>query len=137
MDHTQPLQPSSTVDVPADSLRKQPYSRPSLKVYGSLHLRTQGTGGAKADAGNKTKLTSDPRLKQDIARLGAHPCGLSIYAFRYKLDRQVCDGDGLKIGFMADQVQRLFPQAVSLDENGYRVVDYSMIPAVDPACFMH
>jgi hypothetical protein len=28
---------------------KRPYRQPTLRVFGKLHLRTQGTGGTKGD----------------------------------------------------------------------------------------
>ena len=60
---------------------------------------------------------SDRRLKRDITRIGIATNGLKIYRFRYLWS------DTWQLGFMADEVQARFPDAVS-EVNGFLVVDY-------------
>ena len=64
---------------------------------------------------------SDRRLKRDVVRLGASPSGLPIYAFQYVW------GGPRYIGVMAQDLLKLRPDAVILDESGYYKVDYSRI----------
>lgn len=65
-------------------------------------------------------LFSDRRLKKDIKIIGQADNGLNIYAFRY------ISGGPVQIGYMAQEVEKLFPDAVS-EQDGYKVVDYSKV----------
>lgn len=65
-------------------------------------------------------LFSDRRLKTDIKKIGSAENGLSIYSYRYTF------GGPTQIGYMADEVQEKFPDAVS-ERDGYKVVDYSKV----------
>lgn len=71
------------------------------------------------------KLFSDDTLKEDIVLIRRRPDGLGIYAFRYK------GQPTLFTGVLASEVERLYPAAVSHDEEGHKMVDYDMI-AVTP-----
>lgn len=66
-------------------------------------------------------LFSDRRLKTDIKQVGTADNGLAIYSYRYTF------GGPSQIGFMADEVEQVFPDAVSVDPYGYKVVDYSKV----------
>jgi hypothetical protein len=60
---------------------------------------------------------SDRRLKRDIRtvdRMGP----LNVYAFKYLWD------DTERIGFMADEVEQVVPEAVFEDSRGYKLVNY-------------
>jgi hypothetical protein len=66
-------------------------------------------------------LMSDRRFKRDIKRVGTLRDGIGIYNFRY------IHGDGDEhIGVMADEVEKVIPEAV-LDRNGVKYVDYSLV----------
>lgn len=60
---------------------------------------------------------SDRRLKRDITRIGTAENGLPIYRFHYIWSEE------WMIGFMADEVQGRFPDAV-FEVGGYLMVDY-------------
>ena len=63
-------------------------------------------------------LMSDRRTKSDVRMIGKAHNGLPIYAFRYF-------GTGpTHIGFMADEVERVIPEAVS-EIGGIKHVDYA------------
>jgi len=64
-------------------------------------------------------MASDRRLKSDIKRVGTHPLGIGIYSYKIKGRREV--------GVMADEVQKVKPEAVARDEDGYLMVDYAAI----------
>lgn len=74
--------------------------------------------GGYASAGDY----SDPGLKVDVAKVGERPDGLGEYEFRYVW------GGRRRVGLMADEVERLYPHAVSRDPVGFLKVDYSKVP---------
>lgn len=64
---------------------------------------------------------SDVRAKTDIRRVGETDAGLPIYTYRYK-------GDGTpRIGVMAQEVARIFPEAVGRHPSGFLAVDHSKV----------
>lgn len=65
-------------------------------------------------------LFSDERLKTDIKKIGVADNGLSIYSYRYVF------GGPTQIGYMAQEVEKVFPKAVS-ELDGYKVVDYAKV----------
>lgn len=67
------------------------------------------------------KMFSDRRLKRDVIQIGTHIIGVPIYAFRYLWD------DEWHIGVMADEVVEVMPEAVSIGEDGYAMVDYAQL----------
>lgn len=64
---------------------------------------------------------SDRRLKRDVMQVGALPSGIPLYEFNYIW------GGPRYIGVMAQDVLKVMPEAVSVDEYGFYRVDYSMI----------
>lgn len=64
-------------------------------------------------------LMSDRRLKTDIKQIGTADNGLAIYSYRY------IAGGPVQIGFMADEVEQVRPEAVQ-EVGGFKAVDYSM-----------
>lgn len=77
-------------------------------------------GSGSQNGGILSGLFSDRRLKRDITRIGTADNGLPIYSFVYDND-----SSGIThIGFMADEVEALHPEAVAKDLLGYKIVDY-------------
>lgn len=68
---------------------------------------------------------SDERLKTNIKRIGTHDLGIGIYSYHYK------DGynlpEGLQIGVMAQELEKVLPNAVTTMANGYKAVHYGLI----------
>ena len=62
---------------------------------------------------------SDRSLKSNIARIGTHPLGISIYEYDIFGHRSV--------GVMADEVEAILPDAVATHGSGYKMVNYSMV----------
>jgi hypothetical protein len=62
---------------------------------------------------------SDRRVKRDISRIGTWINGLPLYLFRY------IDGEDFRVGFMADEVEKLMPAAV-VEIGGIKHVNYDM-----------
>ena len=69
-------------------------------------------------AGMRFLPWSDRRLKTDIKRIGKADNGLPIYSYRYVW------GGPVHIGFMADEVEKVAPDAVVEMPNGFKAVDY-------------
>lgn len=69
------------------------------------------------------KLFSDARLKKDVVPMGSR-FGLPWYGFRYVWEEK---SSPLNYGVMAQDLLELKPEAVSVDNSGYYMVDYSLI----------
>jgi hypothetical protein len=63
--------------------------------------------------------TSDRRLKSNIVRVGTHPLGIGIYEYDLEGKRQR--------GVMADEVEKVLPEAVVMRPDGYKMVNYGML----------
>ena len=82
-----------------------------------------GALGSLGGAAIQSGLFSDRRLKENVRPIGKADNGLPVYAFNYK-------GDGRTVlGFMADEVEQIHPDAVS-EIGGLKVVHYAQ--AVEP-----
>lgn len=81
-----------------------------MGMYGSM---AQGFGSALSG--------SDRRLKKNINLIGKSPKGLNIYSFEY-INKDY--GSGVYQGVMSDEIPR---EAVSVDFDGYDMVDYNML----------
>lgn len=66
-------------------------------------------------------LFSDRRLKRDVVRVGEFMPGVGLYEYRYLWD------DELQRGVMADELEKVRPDAVSYDANGFAMVDYGRL----------
>ena len=66
-------------------------------------------------------VTSDRRLKRDIFRLGCLDSGICLYRFRYLWD------DTFYVGVMAQEVERIAPDAVVHGPDGYLRVRYDLL----------
>lgn len=65
-------------------------------------------------------LFSDRRLKKNIKQISTRPDGLNVYEFDYIW------GGGRQVGLMAQEVQAIYPGAVS-ESGGFLMVDYSKV----------
>jgi hypothetical protein len=113
----------------AGAAGKKPYTSPKLIRYGEVHSLTRA-GTASKNEGNPGKKRvggSDPRLKENVMRIGTHPCGAGLYLFDYRPEFRDAHGHGRQLGVMADEVQRLVPGAVSRDPRGFLAVDYAAL----------
>ena len=73
---------------------------------------------------------SDIRAKENIKAIGVMPNGLTLYSFEYKdeVKSHPLAGDGIHVGVMAQEVEQVFPYAVKTLDDGYKVVDYGLLP---------
>jgi len=84
-------------------------------MFGGLGSIMGGVG-AMAQGG---MFASDRRLKKNVQKIGKM-CGLNVYKFDYIWDEP-------SIGFMADEVKEVMPEAVMTHESGYDMVNYNMV----------
>jgi hypothetical protein len=66
-------------------------------------------------------LVSDARLKDDIQLVGTTQHGLPLYHFRYK------SGNERFEGVMAQDVQKVMPEAVITGDDGFYRVNYGLL----------
>ena len=72
---------------------------------------------------------SDIRTKENIQPIGIASNGLTVYSYEYKdefKDHELA-GHGTHIGYMAQEVEQVFPYAVKTLNDGYKVVDYGLL----------
>ena len=117
-----------TQTTEANKSPKKPYRPPTLTVYGSVKELTGNSSGTLAgDAGTMmSMIISDRALKENIIRVGEHRAGFGLYLFDYKPEFPGL-GAGRQFGVMADEVERIVPEAVAVGTNGYLTVNYSLL----------
>ena len=73
---------------------------------------------------------SDIRAKENIKAIGVMDNGLTLYSFEYKdeVKSHPLAGEGVHVGVMAQEVEQVFPYAVKTLDDGYKVVDYGLLP---------
>ena len=89
-----------------------------------------GLGGAAMMAPAGTFAFSDIRLKENIKAIGVMENGLTLYSFEYvdEIKSHPLAGEGVHVGVMAQEVEQVFPYAVKTLDDGYKVVDYGLLP---------
>lgn len=101
--------------------QQQPYSK--LNQYSNL------VGGQYGGTSTTTQpqssffssLFSDRRLKEDICEIATLPSGIKVYTYRFK------GSEKREMGFIADEVQRLYPEAVTIGPFDMLMVNYGMV----------
>ena len=74
-------------------------------------------------------LMSDIRTKENIEVIGVAENGLTVYKYEYKpefKDHELA-GSGVHYGYMAQEVEQVYPYAVKTLDDGYKVVDYGLL----------
>jgi Chaperone of endosialidase len=72
---------------------------------------------------------SDIRTKENFEPIGVAANGLTVYKYEYKpefKDHKLA-GRGVHYGFMAQEVEQVYPYAVKTLDDGYKVVDYGLL----------
>jgi len=90
---------------------------------------SEAKGGMLGTAGKlgTAALFSDARLKENLVKVGEFE-GLNIYNWDWNEDGIIIAGDTPTTGFVAQEVQELYPEYVALDpETGYLQVKYGEI----------
>lgn len=68
---------------------------------------------------------SDRKVKENIKKLGEFPNGLGKYSYNY-----IWDKDVRHVGVMADEVEKLYPEALGPVVNGYQTVNYDKLKEI-------
>lgn len=79
-----------------------------------------GTLGAAA-------IGSDRSIKENISQIGHLENGIPVYSFEYQPAYRDAWGHGPQIGVMAQDVEDIIPDAVSMHADGYKLVDYAKV----------
>ena len=112
-------------DLPEDSweFKKMGEGRQTDTYFGDPTqggLYSTGFGGG-ATGGLSGSGLSDIRLKKDIEHLFTMDNGVPIYSFKYQWS------DDTNIGTMAQDIEGIIPDAVFMNSEGYKMVDYSKV----------
>lgn len=89
----------------------------SIGNYGQM---ASGLGGLMSGAASLWDV-SDARLKTDVKRVGRLDSGLPVYTYRFKGTATP------KIGVLAQETARLFPNAVARHPSGFLMVNHSKV----------
>jgi hypothetical protein len=75
-------------------------------------------------------MMSDIRTKENIKQIYWMPNGLPVYEYEYKPEFKdhPLAGHGKFVGVMAQEVEAVYPQAVTTLDNGYKAVNYGLLP---------
>ncbi|HSI52902.1 MAG TPA: tail fiber domain-containing protein [Ramlibacter sp.] len=129
-------QTSGEVSVPDASVQaKKNYTAPTLTLFGHVAALTQGSACSAANdgitcpaaGGNGMGMASDRRLKHEIVRVGDHPAGFGLYLFSYLPAHRDRCGHGRHFGVMADEVEQVIPEAVTVGQDGFKSVHYDRL----------
>lgn len=96
----------------------QQYQQNVDRANASNAMKNQILGGL-FNLGGSAIMASDARLKSNVKRIGDHPLGIGIYEYDIGGQRQV--------GVMAQEVQRVKPEAVIQHPAGYLMVNYGAL----------
>ena len=93
----------------------------ALQNYGIQQSGANATtGGLFGLAGAAAPLVfSDRRLKSNIERIGTHKLGIGLYEYDIFGERQQ--------GVMADEAEKVMPEAVLMHPSGYKMVNYGLL----------
>jgi hypothetical protein len=100
--------------------QEQAYPFQVAQFLANIAASTGALSGSTTTTTQPGSFWSDRRLKHDIKRIGKTDDGLPIYSFKYKGD----DSEQTHVGFMADEVEKVNPDAVNTEPSGYKSVDY-------------
>ena len=69
-------------------------------------------------------------VKENIKPIGVMANGLTLYSFEYKDEVKFnpLTSNNIHVGIMAGEVEQVFPYAVKTLHDGYKVVDYGLLP---------
>ena len=77
-----------------------------------------------------SSMGSDRSIKENIVQVDTHNSGIGIYTFEYKQQYKGTWGHGRYKGVMADEVETIIPEAVTIHPDGYKMVNYSMLEVI-------
>jgi hypothetical protein len=89
----------------------------------------QMTQGLFSLGGAGLMMMSDIRTKENIEPIGIANNGLTVYRYEYKPEfkNHELAGSGVHYGYMAQEIEQVYPYAVKTLDDGYKVVDYGLL----------
>ncbi|MCB1675328.1 MAG: tail fiber domain-containing protein [Halioglobus sp.] len=72
-------------------------------------------------------MMSDRAAKKNIVRVATLAQGIGLYLFDYLDELRDLAGHGRQLGVMADEVESVMSEAVSMHPAGYKMVDYDLL----------
>lgn len=102
-------------------MQEQGYPFQVAQFLANIATGTGALSGSTTATTQPAPFFSDRRLKHDVKRIGKTDDGLPIYSFKYKGDEK----EQTHVGFMADEVEKVKPEAVGVHPTGYKTVDYA------------
>ncbi len=106
--------------------------------FGGNHFFEVGTGNASKPGGGSWAVSSDRRLKKDIADLnGALDKMLQLRSvtYRYKDPSAIGQVDRVHTGFIAQEAEEVFPEWVSEDGRGNKILSITGFEALTARAF--
>lgn len=128
------MTPYETAQQGQSTTQTQASANPLTMALGGLQslgsLFSAPAGGTSAMSGIMG-LLSDRSMKTDISKVGMHPAGVPMYAFRYKGDPKTFPK---VVGPMAEDVAKIAPHAVSAipGSGGRRAINMGALNALTP-----
>jgi hypothetical protein len=104
-------------------------SNASNAASSGLTSGLMGLGGTLGAAALMAPVASDIRMKENIEPVGILANGLTLYSYEYKdeFKDHPLAGHGKHRGVMAQEVEKVIPNAVFTLDNGYKAVDYGLL----------
>jgi hypothetical protein len=90
-----------------------------MQKYGIQQSGANATTSGLFNLAGAAIAPSDRRLKSNIERIGTHKLGIGIYEYDIFGGRQQ--------GVMADEVEKVMPEAVLMHPSGYKMVNYGLL----------
>lgn len=85
-----------------------------------------GMGQLVGTLGSAAILASDIKAKEDLVQIGTIH-GIPLYEYSYKPEYRDQWGHGRHVGVLAQDVEKVMPDAVHEHKDGYKMVDYSKV----------
>jgi hypothetical protein len=96
------------------------FAGPVVVSFAMQGISIRPAHAAPGSSSNVT-ITSDIRLKKEVARIGTHPAGFGIYRFKYLWSETPY------VGVIAQEVLERVPSAVAVGPGDFLAVDYSAL----------
>ena len=117
--------PMAGLDIMNRAIGVTPHGQTTTQDAGGNQLMDLLTAAATAGAAYLSS-GSDARLKTNIKKIGRLANGLNVYTWDWKPMISKLSGNfSMTKGVMAQEAQRVAPEAVHTADNGYLAVDYS------------
>ena len=124
------------IGTPRNPVSGLPTATDKLQVVGDIRVGTTGTNGCIKDfsgTGIVGTCSSDRRLKKNITPFGPTLDKVTAlqpvhYFWRVREFPGRHFGDSQAAGLIAQEVERVLPELVETDSDGYKAVNYSQLP---------